>query len=72
MAVPPSLFWTIRHPHFCVPLSDLQDPPQTSPPVSKTVKVMNEDTDLVLQDQFSSISWDVFNTSALREECSMD
>ena len=43
-----------------------------APPVSKTVKVWNEETDLVLQDCFDSTDWDVFKTAAMREDCTVD
>lgn len=39
-----------------------------APAVSKTVKVWNEETDLVLQDCFNSTDWDVFKTAAVRED----
>ncbi|KAL6481971.1 hypothetical protein MHYP_G00100510 [Metynnis hypsauchen] len=43
-----------------------------APPVSKTVKVWNEETDLVLQDCFDNTDWDVFRTAAVREDCTVD
>lgn len=43
-----------------------------APVVSKTVKVWNEETDLVLQDCFNSTDWDVFKTAAVREDCTVD
>lgn len=39
-----------------------------APPVSKAVKVWNEETDLVLQDCFDCTNWDVFRTAAVRED----
>ncbi|KAK0135720.1 hypothetical protein N1851_028397 [Merluccius polli] len=43
-----------------------------APPVSKTVKVWNEESDLVLQDCFNSTDWDVFKTAAVREDGTVD
>ncbi|XP_036413617.1 uncharacterized protein LOC118798303 [Colossoma macropomum] len=41
-------------------------------PVSKTIKVWNEETDLVLQDCFDSTNWDVFRAAAVREDGTID
>ena len=46
---------------------------QAPPPrVSKTVKVWNKETDLVLQDCFNSTDWEVFKTAAMGEDCTVD
>ncbi|KAL1270864.1 hypothetical protein QQF64_029880 [Cirrhinus molitorella] len=42
-------------------------------PVSKTVQVWNEETDLLLQECFNTTNWDVFKATAWCEEnCSVD
>ncbi|KAI4881784.1 hypothetical protein NFI96_011481, partial [Prochilodus magdalenae] len=43
-----------------------------APPVSKTIKVWTEETDLVLQDCFDTTDWEVFRTAAVREDCTVD
>ncbi|KAI4899059.1 hypothetical protein NFI96_009056 [Prochilodus magdalenae] len=43
-----------------------------APPVSKTIKVWTEETDLVLQDCFDTTEWEVFRTAAVREDCTVD
>ncbi|KAI4904828.1 hypothetical protein NFI96_006812 [Prochilodus magdalenae] len=43
-----------------------------APSVSKTIKVWTEKTDLVLQDCFDTKDWEVFRTSAVREDCTVD
>ncbi|KAI4873821.1 hypothetical protein NFI96_014420, partial [Prochilodus magdalenae] len=43
-----------------------------APPVSKTIKVWTEETDLVLQDCFDTTDWEVFRTAAVGEDCTVD
>ncbi|KAI4886148.1 hypothetical protein NFI96_000587 [Prochilodus magdalenae] len=59
-------------PHLHVPLSSIQATPQASPPVSKTIKVWTEETDLVLQNCFDITDWEVFRTAAVRDDCTVD
>ncbi|KAI4886686.1 hypothetical protein NFI96_027635, partial [Prochilodus magdalenae] len=43
-----------------------------APPVSKTIKVWTEETDLVLQDCFDTTDWEVFRTAAVGEDCNAE
>lgn len=45
---------------------------RAAPTVGKSVKVCNEETELVLQDCYESTNLDVFRTAAIRKDSTVD